>query len=99
MLTEKERAELAWARVRFAVDRAEALRQDILGYLVIALAVFGPLMVVLGWHYANERAREKHEGMMIGVLVELGADPIKARCAVEKITDDNKQLCEKLVKE
>lgn len=99
MLTEKERAELAWARVRFAADRAEALRQDFLWYLVIALAIFGPLMVVLGWHYANERAREKYEGMMIGVLVELGADPIKARCSVEKITDDNRQLCEKLVKE
>lgn len=95
MLTPKERYDIAMAKL----EAAASWRQDLLVYLTVAFIVFAPLTATLAWHYAGERAREERQGKMIALLGDLGADPIKARCAVEKITADKRQLCEKLVKE
>lgn len=96
MITSKERAQilLTQAELERRRDRARLWRRSLATY---AIALGCLVSLATGAWLGDRSARREAEQQQIALLVRLGADPIKARCVVERITDDNRDLCLKLV--
>lgn len=96
MITPKERAQilLTQAELDRRRGRARFWRNTVTAYAVALVCL---VSLATGTWLGDRRARREAEQQQIALLVRLGADPIKARCVVERITDDNRDLCLKLV--
>lgn len=98
MITSKERAQILLTQAEMARRRGRARfwRNTVTTYAVALVCL---VSLATGTWLGDRRARREAEQQQIALLVRLGADPIKARCVVERITDDNRDMCMKLVTE
>lgn len=96
MITPKERAQilLTQAELDRRRGRARFWRNTVTAH---AVALGCLVSLATGIWLGDRSARREAEQQQTALLVRLGADPIKARCVVERITDDNRDLCLKLV--
>lgn len=96
MITPKERAQILIAQVERDTHQAR-VRARVSVLILCTVALGGLASLTAGAWLGAKSARRQAEYDQVALLVRLGADPIKARCVVERITDDNRDLCLKLV--